>query len=128
MEWIMHAIKLSAIGAVALALAAGGTAHRAAAKGVSFNSLTPSQFISSCEKMGGSVSRPGQGTIRCTLPSGTVVDCSFGAGGTVCTWKGDMSTTNVKQLMGDPSPATVNPGSSKTPKAPESPGSSSTVN
>ncbi len=53
------------------------------------------------EKMGGKVSRPGQGVIRCTLPSGTTVDCSFGTGGTVCAWKGDMSTTSVKQLMGD---------------------------
>jgi len=127
-EWIMRAIKIGTIGAAVLALATGAMAHQAAAKGISFNSLTPSQFISSCEKMGGKVSRPGQGVIRCTLPSGTVVDCSFSTGGTVCAWKGDMSTTSVKQLMGDPTPSTMNPGTTTTPKAPNTSGSTDTVN
>jgi hypothetical protein len=120
----MHSIKIAAIGALAVTLLAAGVATReAAAKGVSFNSLTPSQFISSCEKMGGTVSRPGTGVIRCKLPSGTVVDCAFGADGTVCTWKGDLPTANVKQLMGDPSPAAVSPGNTTTnPKSPDAPG------
>ena len=123
----MRAIKIGAYATATWFLAIGVPAHEAAAKGISFNSLTPAQFISSCEQMGGTVSRPGTGVIRCTLPSGTVVDCSFGAGGTVCAWKGDLSNQGVKQLMGDPSPATINPGSSKTPKAPGTPGSD-TVN
>lgn len=124
----MHATTLGAMGALAAALLTASGAEQASAKGVSFNSLTPSQFISSCEKMGGKVSRPGQGVIRCTLPSGTTVDCSFGTGGTVCAWKGDMSTTSVKQLMGDPTPSSVNPGTTTTPKAPNTPGSTDTVN
>lgn len=122
----MHAIKIRTIRALVL-LAAALASPEAAAKGVSFNSLTPSQFISSCEKMGGTVSRPGTGVIRCKLPSGTVVDCSFGPDGTVCAWKGDMTTTAVKQLMGDPSPTSISPGNNSTTK-PKSTDAPATVN
>lgn len=124
----MRNFSMEALCVLAGALLTCAGAQPAAAKGVSFNSLTPAQFISSCEKMGGKVSRPGTGVIRCTLPSGTVVDCSFGAGGTVCAWKGDLNGQSVKQLMGDPSPAAVSPGTTTNPpKAPETPGAD-TVN
>jgi hypothetical protein len=125
----MGYVSLRTISVVALAVLAGAGASQAWAKGISFNSLTAAQFISSCEKMGGTVSRPGTGVIRCKLPSGTVVDCSFDSSGTVCTWKGDLPTADSKKLMGDPSPATVNPGTGTTkPKAPDASGATDTVN
>ena len=118
----MNSIMLRTAGIAALAVLAGVAAPQAWAKGISFNSLTPAQFISSCEKMGGTVSRPGAGVIRCKLPSGTVVDCAFDSNGTVCTWKGDLNTADTKQLMGDPSPGTVNPNTGTTkPKATDAP-------
>lgn len=109
---------------LAFGVATVGT-PQAWAKGVSFNSLTPAQFIASCEKMGGTVSRPGTGVIRCKLPSGTVVDCSFDANGTVCAWKGSLPPSDSKQLMGDPTPNSVNPNTNTQPKATDAP---STVN
>jgi len=118
----MASVMLRTVGVAALAAFASVTTSQAWAKGISFNSLTPSQFISSCEKMGGTVSRPGPGVIRCKLPSGTVVDCSFDSNGMVCAWKGDLNTADTKQLMGDPSPATVNPNTGTTkPKATDAP-------
>ena len=118
----MGSVVRRTLGVLVLGLATGAGAPQAWAKGVSFNSLTPAQFISSCEKMGGTVSRPGTGVIRCKLPSGTVVDCSFDSNGTVCAWRGTLPETESKQLMGDPSPATMNPGSNTTkPKATDAP-------
>ena len=122
----MNAITLKTAGVIALAILAVGMPH-AWAKGISFNSLTPSKFISSCEQMGGRVTRVGQGTIKCTLPSGTEVTCSFGNDGTVCTWRGDMTPASRKQLLGDPSPTSINPNTGTTPKAPAAPGTD-TVN
>ena len=125
----MRSIAFKTARILALAALAGTAAPQAWAKGVSFNSLTPAQFISSCEKMGGTVSRPGTGVIRCKLPSGTVVDCSFDSSGTVCAWKGDLTTANTKQLMGDPSPGAVSPGNGTTkPKATDAPSTTDTVN
>lgn len=125
----MGYVPLRVFSVVALAVLAGGGAPQAWAKGISFNSLTPSQFISSCEKMGGTVSRPGTGVIRCKLPSGTVVDCSFDSNGTVCVWKGDLTTVDTKKLMGDPSPAAVSPGTgTNKPKATDAPSTTDTVN
>lgn len=124
----MACVSLRAYSVVAFAVLACGGASQAWAKGISFNSLTPAQFISSCEKMGGTVSRPGTGVIRCKLPSGTVVDCSFDSNGTVCVWKGDLSTTDSKKLMGDPSPSSVNPGGTTKPKATDAPSTTDTVN
>ncbi|HNB25962.1 MAG TPA: hypothetical protein PLR41_03320 [Alphaproteobacteria bacterium] len=124
----MRTTKLRVFGGLAAAMLAGAATY-AWAKGVSFNSLTPAEFVSSCEKMGGKVSRPGTGVIRCTLPSGTVVDCSWGndGGGTICSWKGDLSTASIKKLMGDPSPNSVSPGTTSQPKATGTPGAG-TVN
>lgn len=125
----MRAIKIGATGILATGLLGGLVASQANA-GTNINRLTPSQFISSCEQMGGRATRIGEGTIKCTLPSGTEVTCSFVAGGdTICTWKGDISTTTRKQLLGDPAPAQINPNTgTKQPKAPTPPGSSDTVN
>ena len=118
----MGSVVRKTFGVLVLSAAIGAGAPQTWAKGISFNSLTPAQFISSCEKMGGTVSRPGTGVIRCKLPSGTVVDCSFDANGTVCVWKGALPETESKQLMGDPSPATTDPGNSTTkPKATDAP-------
>jgi len=125
----MRTTKFKVIGGV-VAIVLAGAATYAWAKGVSFNSLTPAQFVSSCQQMGGEVSRPGPGVIRCKLPSGTVVDCSWAndGGGTICSWKGDLSTSNIKKLMGDPSPNSVSPGTTtKPPKATGTPGTD-TVN
>ncbi len=124
----MRRTKLTVFSGLATAILVGAATY-AWAKGVSFNSLTPAQFISSCEQMHGKVTRLGTGAIRCTLPSGTVVDCSWGndGGGTICTWKGDLSTASIKKLMGDPSPNSVSPGTTNQPKATDTPGAG-TVN
>jgi len=119
----MRAIWLGTLGAAMAALLVGSAAPQASAAGISFNSLTPAQFISSCEQMGGTVSRPGAGTIRCKLPSGTVVDCSFGADGTICVWKGNSTPPDVKQLFRDVPPSSVNPNTTTPPKADGAPSS-----
>lgn len=119
----MRAIWLGTLSALTAAMLVGAAAPQAWAAGISFNSLTPAQFISSCEQMGGTVSRPGAGTIRCKLPSGTVVDCSFGTGGTICTWKGNTTPPDVKHLFRDVPPASINPNPATPPKADGAPAS-----
>ena len=114
-----------------LALAAaivGSMAPSAWAKpGFAIVSLSPAAFVSNCQSMGGTTSSAPHGGIRCTLPSGQTVDCSFNTsdGSAVCQWTRDLPPKSAKALMGDLPPDSLAPTTSKPPKATGAP---STVN
>jgi hypothetical protein len=109
------------VGAFAAAVAIGlSVAPGAWAKpGFAIVTLSPSKFVSNCQSMGGTTSSAPGGGIRCTLPSGQTVDCSFNTsdGTAVCQWSRDLPPARQKQLLGDPAPGTLNPNPSKPPKA-----------
>lgn len=114
--------RILAAMAVALMWSAGGP-PAAAKSGFAIVALSPAQFLSNCQSMGGTHSMAPHGGIRCTLPSGTVVDCSFGSDGqAICSWNRTMPTKSQKDLLGDPLPSTVDPSTGgKLPKAPSAP-------
>ena len=116
------------LGALVLSAAiAAGTGSTAWAKsGFAIVSLSPSQFLSNCQSMGGTHSMAPHGGLRCTLPSGTVVDCSFGSDGqAICSWNRALPTKSQKDLLGDPLPNLMDPGTApnKPPKATDAPSS-----
>ena len=117
------------IGALALAAMTAAAGPVAWAKsGFAIVSLSPAQFLSNCQSMGGTHSMAPHGGLRCTLPSGTVVDCSFGSDGqAICSWNRALPTKSQKDLLGDPIQDQLNPGAtpSKPPKTMDAP---STVN
>ena len=116
------------VGALALIAALGLAAPQAWAKpGFAIVTLSPAKFVSNCQSMGGTSSQAPGGGIRCTLPSGQTVDCSFNAsdGTAVCQWSRDLPPKSSKQLIGDPLPNSVNPNTNTQPKVPDAP---STVN
>jgi len=117
------------LGALAFATAiASATGPAAWAKpGFAIVSLSPGAFVSNCQSMGGTTSQAPYGGIRCTLPSGQVVDCSFNVndGSAVCQWTRDLPPKSAKALMGDPPPDSLAPTTTKPPKATGAP---STVN
>ena len=94
-------------------------------------SLSPGAFVSNCQSMGGTSSSAPGGGIRCTLPSGTVVDCSFNTtdGTALCQWTKDLPPKSAKALMGDVPPASMAPPATTTkpPKATDAP-ATDTVN
>jgi hypothetical protein len=93
-------------------------------------SLSPSTFISNCQSMGGTSSSAPGGGVRCTLPSGTVVDCSFNTsdGTALCQWTKDLPPKSAKALIGDVPPASMAPPTTtKPPKATDVP-ATDTVN
>ena len=97
-----------------------GIAPTAWAKpGFAIVSLSPAAFVSNCQSMGGSTSSAPTGGIRCTLPSGQVVDCSFNTteGTAVCQWTKDLPPKSAKALMGDVPPDSLAPTTTKPPKA-----------
>jgi hypothetical protein len=104
-----------------LAVATGlGTAPGAWAKpGFAIVSLSPAAFVSNCQSMGGSTSSAPTGGIRCTLPSGQTVDCSFNTteGTAACQWTKDLPPKSAKSLMGDVPPDSLAPTTAKPPKA-----------
>lgn len=102
--------------AAALAWSAAG-APAEAKPGFAIVSLTPAQFLSNCQRMGGTHSMAPVGGLRCTLPSGTVVECSFTSDGQAfCNWNRTLPPKGQKDLLGDPLPSTMDPGTGK-PKA-----------
>jgi hypothetical protein len=109
------------VGTVGLAVAVGLTlAPGAWAKpGFAIVKLSPSQFVSNCQSQGGSTSTAPGGGIRCTLPSGQTVDCSFDttSGDALCQWTKDLPPKSAKALMGDVPPDSLAPTTSKPPKA-----------
>lgn len=89
--------------------------------------LSPTQFVSNCQSMGGTSSTAPGGGIRCKLPGGTVIDCSsMGGGEMVCQWNRTLPEGGAKQLMGDPLPNRTLPD--KMPGAPKLPAAPDTVN
>ncbi|MGH6893447.1 MAG: hypothetical protein ACREEP_14445, partial [Dongiaceae bacterium] len=93
--------------------------------------LSPATFVSNCQSMGGTSSQAPGGGIRCTLPSGQVVDCSFNTseGTAACQWTRGLPPKSAKQLMGDVPPDSLSPGTgTKTPKATDAPSTTDTVN
>ena len=112
-------------GALALAAAVAGLAGPAWAKpGFAIVTLSPSTFVSNCQSLGGTSSQAPGGGIRCTLPSGQVVDCSFNTsdGTAVCQWTRDLPPKSAKALIGDVPPGSVAPTTVKPPKATDVPG------
>ena len=109
------------VGTFGLAVAIGlGFAPVAWAKpGFALVKLTPSKFVSNCQSQGGSTSTAPGGGIRCTLPSGQTVDCSFDTttGDALCQWSRDLPPPAVKATIGDVPPDSMAPPTSKPPKA-----------
>jgi hypothetical protein len=106
--------------ALAVSVAAAMAAANAWAKpGFAIVTLSPSQFVSNCQSMGGTTSSAPNGGIRCTLASGQTVDCSFdtSTGQALCQWTKDLPPKSSKQLIGDPAPGTMNPNTTTQPKA-----------
>ena len=101
---------------LATAISAVGVPHAQA--GLAIVRLSPAQFVSNCQSMGGTSSPAPHGGIRCTLASGTVVDCSFANDGSaVCQWTKDLPPKSAKALMGDVPPDRLAPTTTKPPKA-----------
>ena len=119
------------VGKFGLAVAVGlGIAPGAWAKpGFAIVSLSPAAFVSNCQSMGGSTSSAPTGGIRCTLPSGQTVDCSFNTteGTAVCQWTKDLPPQSTKALIGDVPPASMAPPTTTT-KPPKATGAPTTVN
>jgi len=119
-------------GTVAFAAALVGAAAPAtwAKPGFAIVHLSPATFVSNCQSMGGTTSSAPGGGIRCTLASGTVVDCSFNTsdGTAVCQWTRDLPPKSAKALMGDVPPDSLAPPTSKPPKATDAPSTTGTVN
>ena len=113
------------VGTFGLAVAIGlGLASGAWAKaGFAVVKLSPSTFVSNCQSQGGSTSTAPGGGIRCTLPSGQTVDCSFDTttGDALCQWSKDLPPKSAKALMGDVPPDSLAPTTTKPPKATGSP-------
>lgn len=69
------------------------------------NGLTAGQFIRNCEGMDGTIEEGSQSSegVKCTLPSGTTADCSFGPKDAYCevTTPGrTLPSRTVKGLIG----------------------------
>ena len=126
----MQIAKSRALGFLAAGLVCGLTASNAQAKpGFAIVSLSPAAFVSNCQSQGGSTSSAPGGGIRCTLPSGQTVDCSFdtSTGQALCQWTKDLPPKTKKPLIGDPIPNAVNPNL-KPPKGLGTDPAPSTVN
>lgn len=116
------------LGTFACAATIATAAGPASAKpGFAIVSLSPQKFVSNCQSQGGTTSSAPGGGIRCTLPSGQTVDCSFNTtdGTAVCQWTRDLPPKSAKALMGDVPPDSLAPATSQPPKATGAP---STVN
>jgi hypothetical protein len=107
--------------AVGLLIAPGAWAK----PGFAVVKLSPSQFVSNCQSMGGTSSSAPNGGVRCTLPSGQTVDCSFDTttGDALCQWTKDLPPKSAKALIGDVPPAGMAPPTTTTkpPKATDTP-------
>lgn len=128
---VMPRVVNWALAALAVAAMSSATGSAAYAKpGFAVVSLSPAAFISNCQSMGGTSSSAPGGGIRCTLPSGQTVDCSFNTsqGTALCQWTRDLPPKSQKPLIGDPLPNSVNPNPTKPPKAGGAPEAPDTVN
>jgi hypothetical protein len=117
-----------AFAALAIGVSTFGT-EAFAKPGFAVVTLSPAQFVSNCQSLGGTSSAAPGGGVRCTLSSGQTVDCSFDTqtGQALCQWTKDLPPKSKKPLMGDPLPTTINPSTGK-PKFPTTDAAPSTVN
>lgn len=88
--------------------------------------LSPAAFVSNCQSMGGTSSSGTGGGIKCVLPSGTVVECSFSAGDALCQYTSALPPKTQTKLLGDTPPDRLSPGT--TPTTPKAPAASDTLN
>lgn len=90
----------------AAAVLALGSAAYAEKKSVRVaDGLTPGQFVTNCEGMGGTIEEGSQSSdgIKCTLPSGTSADCAFGPKDAYCevsTPRATLPSRTIKGLFG----------------------------
>lgn len=78
------------------------SAAPAAKAGIAIVQLSSAQFVSNCQRMGGTLSQPAAGGLSCKLPSGTVVSCSFnGDGSAFCDWRSRLAAVDSRNLLGD---------------------------
>lgn len=120
-QWCVISIALVFTAGIMIAMAPQAWA----AKKSVLIKLTPEAFVANCKNMGGTISRTPTGGIRCVLPSGTVVDCSFDTttGDAACEWERSLPPTDKKKLLGDAPPDRLSPGTGTgKPKAPAAPG------
>lgn len=110
--------------AIGLSIAPGAWAK----PGFAVVKLSPAKFVSNCQSQGGTSSPAPGGGIRCTLPSGQTVDCSFDTttGDALCQWSRDQPPPSVKALIGDVPPSSMSPPT--TTKPPKATGAPDTVN
>lgn len=98
---------------VGIALGIAVATAPAAMAGIAIVQLNSSQFVSNCQRMGGTLSRPEGGGLSCKLPSGTVVSCSFnGDGSAFCNWGSRLAAIDSRDLLG----TTFESGGIKMPK------------
>ena len=118
------------VGVLACAAAiTSATAPAWAKPGFAVVKLSPTAFVSNCQSLGGTSSPAPNGGIRCTLPSGQTVDCSFNTteGTAACQWTKDLPPKSAKALMGDVPPASMAPPTTTT-QPPKATGAPATVN
>ena len=110
---------LRIIGSPTLGIVIAGATAAWAKPGFAIVKLSPSQFVSNCQSQGGSTSTAPGGGIRCTLPSGQTVDCSFDTttGDALCQWTKDLPPKSAKALIGNVPPDSLAPATSNPPKA-----------
>ena len=90
-------ITLAATGMCFVATAQAETKGSRSADG-----LTPRTFVSNCESMNGAVEAGNTGpeSIKCTLPSGTSADCTFGPKDAYCETSQPRSTKSDLKALG----------------------------
>ena len=110
---------LQIVVSLSVGIAIASAAPAWAKPGFALIKLSPSQFVSNCESQGGTATQAPTGGIRCTLPGGQVVECSFDTttGDALCQWTKDLPPKSAKALMGDLPPDSLAPTTAKPPKA-----------
>lgn len=102
----MFGLKFKAILPVVALLALGTAAYAEKKETRVADGLTPKQFATNCDNMGGQIDEGsgGENTVQCTLPNGTNADCSFGPKDAYCevtTPRSSIPVRTIKGLMGD---------------------------
>ena len=98
-------ISLSLITGLSLAVALGSAALAEKKEVRVADGLTAGQFIRNCEGMNGTIEEGSQSSegVKCTLPSGTTADCSFGPKDAYCevsTPRATLPSRTIKGLLG----------------------------
>ncbi len=98
---------------VTVALGIAVATAPAAMAGIAIVNLSSAQFVSNCQRMGGTLTQPQGGGLSCKLPSGTVVSCSFnGDGSAFCNWGSRLAAIDSRDLLG----TKLENGGTKAPK------------